>query len=264
MENFKEEWRPVVEYEGIYEVSNKGDVASLNYRKQKGIRRKLRCHIRGCYIHVSLMKNGIKKTLSVHRIVAEAFVSNPNNYPIINHKDENPLNNCAENLEWCDQKYNVNYGTAIQRRRESQMRPVIQLTKEGEFVARYKSITEATISIGANSGEISAVCSGRHISAQGFLWRFEDEKLYEKALKKRTFLENKRLINNKKANIKKSFSILQYDIYGNFIKEYPSCCIAAQELQIPQWRIRKVCYGEMKSSNGFIFKYKHKKYDTNR
>ena len=67
------------------------------------------------YLVVNLCKNRKAKNCLVHRLVAEAFIPNPNDYPVINHRDETPFNNCVENLEWCTQKYNINYGTARDR-----------------------------------------------------------------------------------------------------------------------------------------------------
>lgn len=99
-----EEWKNVIGYEGLYEVSNIGNVRNvrrntlLRLSKTKG------------YIQVYLYKNGVKTGLKVHRLVAEAFIPNPDNLPQVNHKDENKMNNRVENLEWCTAKYNSNYG----------------------------------------------------------------------------------------------------------------------------------------------------------
>lgn len=123
----KEIWRPIKGYEGKYEVSNKGRVRSLTrYCMHFGYRKAL---IRGRllighkdtsgYIMVGLHNKGTIKNLLVHRLVAQAFIPNPHKYPIINHKDENKANNHVKNLEWCTQKYNVNYGTAKKRARST-------------------------------------------------------------------------------------------------------------------------------------------------
>ena len=111
----EEEWRPVSGYEGFYEVSNRGSVRSLDrtvickdgrsYLK-KGRVLKPTASGKGPYYMVSLTKEGSELVKSVHRIVATAFIPNPNSLPVINHKDENKLNNCADNLEWCTQQYN--------------------------------------------------------------------------------------------------------------------------------------------------------------
>ena len=102
-----EEWRAVPGYEGLYEVSNIGNVR--NVRRNTLLR--LQKTNKG-YIRVSLCKNGIQTGFQVHRLVAQAFIPNPNNLPQVNHRDENPSNNNVDNLEWCTAKYNINYGTA--------------------------------------------------------------------------------------------------------------------------------------------------------
>ena len=100
-----EEWKNVIGYEGLYEVSNKGNVRNV----RRNTLLKLSKTNDG-YIQVHLYKNGIRTGFKVHRLVAEGFLPNPNNLPEVNHKDENPINNSVNNLEWCDHKYNVNYG----------------------------------------------------------------------------------------------------------------------------------------------------------
>ena len=110
-------WKPVVGYENLYEVSNLGRVKSLKDNKGR-YREKIKSSSdngRG-YLNVCLYKNGKGKRCYIHRLVAEAFLDNPNNYPIINHKDENKQNNHVSNLEWCDYEYNNTYGTCVQRR----------------------------------------------------------------------------------------------------------------------------------------------------
>ena len=112
----QEIWKDIKNYEGCYQVSNLGRVRSLT-RKVKtfnGVRtsngqllKPLKTNTG--YYRVDLKQNQKDKYMSIHRLVAEAFIPNPNNYPIINHKDNNPQNNCVDNLEWCTQSYNVKY-----------------------------------------------------------------------------------------------------------------------------------------------------------
>ena len=99
-----EEWKNVIGYEGLYEVSNIGNVRNV---KRNTL---LRLSKNQGYIQVWLYKNGIRAGLKVHRLVAEAFLPNPDNLPQVNHKDEDKTNNRVENLEWCTAKYNTNYG----------------------------------------------------------------------------------------------------------------------------------------------------------
>lgn len=102
----EEEWRDIKGYEGLYQVSNFGRVYNV---------------LRGTFLHQCVRKNGYQQvtlckahsqhTFRTHRLVAEAFIPNPDNYTQINHKDEDKTNNCVDNLEWCDAKYNINYGS---------------------------------------------------------------------------------------------------------------------------------------------------------
>ncbi len=102
-------WKPVKGFECLYEVSNKGNVRSLKWYGGNKVKQLKQAEGKHGYCQVNLC-NGKGNMRYVHRLVAEAFIPNPNNLPCINHKDENPKNNCVENLEWCDQKYNCNYG----------------------------------------------------------------------------------------------------------------------------------------------------------
>ena len=102
----KEEWRPIKGYEGLYKVSNMGRVKSLYYGKERIL--KTRNGLHG-YKHVILSKQATKKTSRVHRLVAEAFIPNPMNLPVVNHLDGNKHNNCVFNLEWCTVKENTNH-----------------------------------------------------------------------------------------------------------------------------------------------------------
>ena len=102
-------------YEDLYQVSNLGRVKSLKRISPQGHllkeRIKKQSNRGGGYLFVTLCKSGIQTMYSVHRLVAEAFLSNPDNLPCVNHKDENKQNNCVDNLEWCSYQYNCNYGT---------------------------------------------------------------------------------------------------------------------------------------------------------
>ena len=109
-----EEWRDIEGYEGLYQVSNLSRVRSLNYNKTGQIKELSYAKRRG-YLGVTLYKNGKPKTFTVHRLVARMFIPNPNNYPQVNHKDENKINNNVSNLEWCTVLYNNCYGTRLKR-----------------------------------------------------------------------------------------------------------------------------------------------------
>ena len=159
-------WCPIKGYEGLYEVSDQGMVKSIGYGKE----RILKPARNTGYLQVNLWKNGEMKTYRVHRLVAKTFIPNPNNLQEINHKDENKENNSVLNLEWCDRKYNINYGTRNQR----VSKPVIQYTKSGEFVKEWKSGIDVQRNLGYHQQYISECCNGRYKSAYGFIWRFKD------------------------------------------------------------------------------------------
>lgn len=172
-----EEWKDIEGYEGLYQISNKGRVKSLGnggpskYRG-KVIIKKQRLNNMG-YYYVGLWRNSIVKHYMVHKLVGTHFIPNPDNLPCINHKDENPKNNCVDNLEWCTYKYNSNYGTCIKRRSEKKRKPVNQYDLDGNYIRTWESISEASISLGINDGQISNVVNNKpkHKTAGGYIWR---------------------------------------------------------------------------------------------
>lgn len=179
----REIWKDIKGYEGLYQISNLGVVRSLDRITPDGKHikgRLLKPHSNGRYIQYALCKDNKVKHLNAHRIVAEHFIPNPDNLPCINHKDENGFNNCVENLEWCTQKYNVNYGTGIQRRIESQTnhlsfsKIVLQYTLDGVFIAEYPSTMEIQRKLGFANQHISRCCRGKQKYAYGYLWRYKE------------------------------------------------------------------------------------------
>lgn len=180
MEN--EIWEDIDNYVGFYQVSNLGRVRSIDrivkhwrggklIKKGKILKQKPNKYGYKC---LRLIKNGKYKDVTVHRLVAIAFIPNPNNLPFVNHKDENPSNNNVNNLEWCTQEYNVNYGTANKRRSEAKSKPVLQFTKSGDFVNEYPSATEAQKHTGIIHQSISSCCRHKLKSSGGFVWKFKN------------------------------------------------------------------------------------------
>lgn len=165
----KEIWKPVVCYEGLYLVSNFGRVYSI----KKGILLKATDNGRG-YLQVGLWKNGKHYTHRIHRLVADAFIPNPYNLPEVNHIDENKLNNCVENLEWCTHEYNTAYGDRSRKVREKTTNgklsaPVEQIKPNGQRII-YPSMQEAHRQTGISQGNISEVCNGKRKMAGGSRW----------------------------------------------------------------------------------------------
>ena len=185
--NENEVWKDVVGYEGLYQVSDRGNVFSVerigvNGRKIGG--RMLKpSYTRGGYLRLTLYKNGIMKSKYIHRLVLEAFVENPNNLPEVNHLDEVKDNNELSNLEWCDSSYNSNYGTRIER----VSKKVRAVNVETGEVLVFSSTVEAG-SKGYSRGRVSDACRGAYRSAttgkliggngrtyKGFKWYYMEE-----------------------------------------------------------------------------------------
>lgn len=162
----------VPDYEGLYIVSSDGSIYSVERKGNKGKNRKLTGGTdQNGYRVVCLTKNGKQKTVRVHRIVAKAFVPNPNGFCEVNHKDENKTNNCADNLEWCNRKYNVNYGKRTDKTKKS----VMQFDENGNFIQTYAGVREAANAIGAlTCGGISNCCNKKSKTAYGYIWRYEN------------------------------------------------------------------------------------------
>lgn len=235
-----EEWRDIEGYEGIYQVSNEGRVRNISKNPYKMM--KPHCNQRG-YCQVTLSKNNKYIMAAIHRLVAKAFIPNPSNLPQVNHKDEKKDNNIVENLEWCDNKYNSNYGTrgerigeklkgikfseerkikmrgenhpffgkhhtlesklkissnrklkhhseetkekmkgrkrseeSIEKQILRQKKPVIQYTRNLEFVAKYQSTINAVEALGYPKNANAAICKclkGKLLSYKGFVWRYD-------------------------------------------------------------------------------------------
>ena len=167
----EEIWCPIKGYEGLYGVSDQGRVRSLKFGKERILKQGRN---NSGYLQVCLCKNGEMKNYRIHRIVAQTFIPNPDNLPEVNHIDENKENNSVQNLEWCDRKYNINYGTRNQRQSEKLSKPILQYTKYGKLVREWKSTRDVERNLGYFHNSISNCCTGRYKSAYGFIWKFKD------------------------------------------------------------------------------------------
>ncbi len=155
--------RDIKGYEGLYAITSCGKVWS--YKSNKF----LKPYIAGAgYEYVHLIKDNKKKNYRIHRLVAEAYIPNPNNLPEVNHKDEVKTNNWITNLEWCDRKYNVHYGTQIERARMTRGKKIY--CKETDKV--YNSQKEAAKELGLDQGNISKVCRGIFRQTGGYHFEF--------------------------------------------------------------------------------------------
>ena len=167
-------WKPVVGYEGIYEVSNMGDLKSLC---RKGRVKQLILkpyYTRKGYLRCILRKDGKPKQKLVHRLVAESFIDNPLNKTQVNHIDEVKDNNAASNLEWCTNQENCNHGTSTERQRQKVINgngsiKVAQYDLENNLIKVWPSMSEAGRN-GFNQQCISFCCSGIQKTHNNSIW----------------------------------------------------------------------------------------------
>ena len=185
-------WRDIKGYEGLYQISNLGRVKSLGRKsysnvclKDKILNPALEC--KNGYKRVCLCKDGKEKRIKVHRLVAQAFIPNPDNKPIINHKDGNKINNSVENLEWCTYKENAQHaiktGLIDTEKRISNMkkigkrsyknncRKIKQYDLNGIFIKEWSSLKEASLEMKIINTSISNCIKGRSKSAGGYIWK---------------------------------------------------------------------------------------------
>lgn len=169
----EEIWKEIDGFDGDYLVSNLGNVKSLKYGKE----RILKPRIQSGYYKV-LLYNNKKHEYSIHRLVANAFIPNPNNLPQVNHKDENKLNNCVDNLEWCTRKYNQNYGNRalnfINTMISRTYNKVYQYDLKNNLIKIYNSYRHIERELGYNHSTIKKVCLRENNIYKGYIWKLEN------------------------------------------------------------------------------------------
>ena len=173
-------WRDIPGYEGMYQASSMGNIRSVDRvilvgtRKHKRHGKVLVPRMAGKYLQVNLSCNGKRKMLLVHRLVALTFIPNPHGLPEVNHKDENPLNNSVFNIEWCDKRYNLNYGNRIGKIKRCLYKPIVQLTQTNDVVKVWQSAIEVNEKNNWSRASISMCCRGKRKTAYGYKWEYYD------------------------------------------------------------------------------------------
>lgn len=200
-------WKPVVGYEGFYEVSNLGRVRSLDRylpnrwgngeKLVKGRILTQKTEKKGGYLRVHLRVAPLSKEFLVHRLVAEAFIPNPDNLPQIDHINTNRTDNKVENLRWCTAKENANNPFTLERKRITntgsknpmygvtgvnnvRSTVVLQFSKDGEFIKKWDCINDIKRELGINVSNIPSCCKGKIKHTSGYIWRYHYKSLWLK------------------------------------------------------------------------------------
>lgn len=244
-----EVWKDIEGFEGYYEVSSHGrirsverDIVERNGIKTQHLKGRIRKQIMGTmgYYMLHLNKDGHYKSCFVHRLVAEAFLPNPDNLPEVNHIDENKENNAVWNLEWCDHLHNQRHGTAPQRISASKpKRRVEQLTLDGQHVAYYESRYAAARAFNRPKANIFFALTGRSKSAYGYKWRYVDTPEDYTPIPKRT-----------------DPTVEQLTLQGEHVAYYPNARAAANALGTKYVAIWKALKGILKTAKGYRWRYK--------
>ena len=183
-----EMWRSICGYEGLYCISNQGNVKSLSRRDSRGAPVK-ECILKPNvgttgYLYVNLRKHGKVKHKKIHRLIAEAFLPKVPGKTFVNHIDGNKLNNHPANLEWCTQSENVAHaykngfmiaGENQKAASEGRKKPVNQYDLQGNYIATYQSGVDAIKRFGMSSACLSLCCHGKIKTSQGYIWKFAEE-----------------------------------------------------------------------------------------
>ena len=256
-------WKDVKDYEGLYQVSTLGRVRSLDKYIDVKIRNVDKVLKRGKilkpvydkngYLKVFLCKNGKGTYFRVHRLVAKTFIPNPDNLPCVNHKDEDKTNNYPYNLEWCTVKYNNNYGTRNERAAKSntngkRSKKVYQYNLKGNLVNIWPSTKECNRN-GYKQSCVINCCVGKRKTYKKYIWSYKPIN---------NFNINNYLPKDTKNDIRKSKPIIQYDLQGNFIKEWASAAEAGRN-GYNSFNISSCCNNKLKSHKNYIWKFKYRK-----
>lgn len=266
----EEVWKDIEGYEGLYQVSNLGNVKSLDRtqiqkrgdlyynRKYKGQIIKPHLTHKG-YCAIGVTKNNKHKNFSVHRLVAKAFIPNPENKPEVNHIDGNKQNNMVNNLEWCTRSENLKHAynsklkictkkhreTAKYQCKKNFNKKILQYDLNGDFIKEWNSITEASNFYNISISCISQCCQGITKSAYKYIWRYKTPNF---PLKISSCTKQYRCV-----------SVLQYNFQYVFIKEYKSLTDASQKTNINISHISDCIRGKRKTAGGYMWKIKEEK-----
>lgn len=225
---------------GEYLVHRDGTIYKMNWKNTGQMREVKQHYSKKGYLNFGF--NG--KRMQSHRFIAELFIPNPDNLPQVNHINEIKDDNRVENLEWCDNYYNVTYGTCKRRTAEKLTngpcaKKVYQYTLDGEFVREWPSVAEIGRQLGYLAGNVTRCCRrvGNHRSYKGYIWSYTKEDRVEPTERKRWG------------------KLLQYTLDGELVREWRYVTDVYHELGWGAQNISKCCRGERKSAYGYVWRY---------
>lgn len=185
----QEIWKDIIGYEGIYQISSLGRVKSVSrcVNHINGVRhvhsKILKPNSCSLYLNISLSRKCVMNRFTIHRLVAKAFIPNPNNLPQVNHRDGNKFNNKVENLEWCSSSDNQKHAYRIGLKKSPNLgrfgslnhssKAIIQYSLTGVPIQEYGSTREASRVTKINQGTIAACARGERVSAGSYKWRYK-------------------------------------------------------------------------------------------
>lgn len=253
----KEIWKDIIGYEGLYMVSNFGRVKRLETtveyrpRSQGGVRvdylpemiiqpfegkfKNYKCW------RIRLRKDGEQKNYQVHRLVAEAFIPNPDNKPWINHLDSNSKNNIWTNLEWCTPKENSQHASKKGRFGNKTDMEISQYDSKGNWIKDFKNQIEASEVTKIDKNSISLCVSGTYKQTKGYIFIKKGEDISKRTSKRKKGIP---------------MPILQFDLNNNLICEYDSISEAVRSTNLTQYKIINAIERQTTKTN-YIWKYKN-------
>ena len=249
----KEIWKDIPGYEGIYQVSNNGNVVSLNaygHNIKRALKQRLNYY---GYSTVVLNHNKKSKYVGVHILVAKTFIPNPEHKPQVNHIDGNKTNNNVNNLEWVTCKENIQHAIrtglsnpkgykGIYGKDHAASKPVLQYDIHGNFIKKWGSRIEAARHYNVNSCLISNCIAGRWQSCRGFIWKEYKEPILSHII-----------VNH---NNYSPYVVKQYDLNGNLLHMWNSYDeIIKHNPNFKKPSLSSCCHGKQKSAYGYIWKY---------
>ena len=212
----KEIWKNI-DPDGIYKVSNLGRVKTT-IRQGCSVEFLKPCVNKKGYLQVDMRYGGKRHIARVHRLVALAFIPNPDNLPEINHKDENKKNNRIDNLEWCTHLYNIRYGTGSARGKESLKYDINQYDFSGKLIRQWRGMNVLARTLGIESTCVLRSCKGETRTYNGYIWCYADDPwLDEKVQETVEWLKR-----GNHARYGKGTTVRQYDPHGKLVATFHS------------------------------------------